>query len=177
MALPRALRAWLIDPTSLTDRIRGACAGAFCVRVLREGYQRPRLDESKVLGIRRGRFAWVREVQLLCDAEPWVFARTVIPLTSLTGPQRRLAHLGNRPLGAYLFAHPATSRGLVEVASIRRGQAMFAQAVVGVARPGDRIWGRRSVFRVNGKPLLVTEVFLPGLPADADTGPRSGQPA
>ncbi|MFH0350981.1 MAG: chorismate lyase [Chromatiales bacterium] len=35
------------------------------------------------------------------------------------------------------------------------------------AAPADRgleaLWGRRSLFRLQGKPLLVAEVFLPDL--------------
>lgn len=108
------------------------------------------------------RLGWIREVQLLCGGEPRVFARTVIPVDTLTGPQRRLAHLGTKPLGAYLFAHPSMSRGIVEVAAIGPGQAMFARATAGVSEPRERIWARRSLFRVSGKPLLVTEIFLPG---------------
>jgi chorismate--pyruvate lyase len=160
--LPRALRSWLLDPASLTDRIRSLCCGCFSVRVLAEGWQRPRLDEAKALDMPGRRLGWIREVQLLCNAEPWVFARTVIPVSTLTGPQRRLAHLGSKPLGAYLFAHPSMSRGVVEVAAIRWGQAMFAQATAGVTETCEHVWARRSLFRVSGKPLLVTEIFLPG---------------
>ena len=54
-------------------------------------------------------------------------------------------------------------RGPVELACIRRGEQMYATAVSGLRRRPAAIWGRRSVFRVGGKPLLVSEVFLPGL--------------
>ena len=33
----------------------------------------------------------------------------------------------------------------------------------------DTVWGRRSVFRVGGRPLLVSEYFLPALLADDDS--------
>jgi chorismate--pyruvate lyase len=160
------IRAWLLDAGSLTDRMRAACTGRFSVRVLDQGWHRPRLDEARTLGMRRrGALGWIREVQLLCDGEPWVFARTVIPVATLKGAQRRLAHLGNRPLGAVLFADPGMRRDPVELTCIRPGQAMFATATQGLlSRPGG-IWGRRSVFRVGGKPLLVTEVFLPAFRA------------
>ena len=110
-----------------------------------------------------GLIGWVRQVQLLCDGEPWVFARTIVPISTLSGAQRRLAHLGNRPLGAYLFADPGMQRGPVELACIRGKQAMFPEATSGLDALPAEIWGRRSVFRVGGKPLLVTEVFLPTL--------------
>lgn len=155
------LRAWLFDPTSLTQRVRDACAGKFSVRVEQQGWGRPRLDEYRALGLQQGRLALIREVHLLCDDRPWVFARTVIPVSTLSGEQRHLAHLGNRPLGAVLFADPHMVRGPVEVAPIRHGHPLYAAAVLGLKRKPEVIWGRRSVFRLSDKPLLVSEFFLP----------------
>lgn len=161
--IPAELRDWLLDAGSLTDRLRGACAGCFSVRVIDEGWQRPRRDEARVLAMRTSTLGWVREVQLLCDQVPWVFARTVIPVTTLSGTQRQLVHLGERPLGAFLFADPGMQRAPVELACLRPGQVMFTEATAGLTDKPDAVWGRRSVFRVGGKPLLVTEVFLPAL--------------
>ena len=157
------MRTWLLEADSLTDRLRMHCTGCFSVRVLDEGWQRPRVDEADVLGMRFAVLGWVREVQLLCDGEPQVFARTIVPRKTLSGAQRQLAHLGNRPLGAYLFADPSMQRSAVELACIHPGQAMFAEATAGLQRKPLFIWGRRSVFRVGDKPLLVTEVFLPAI--------------
>lgn len=161
--IPPGLVPWLRDSGSLTDRLKKACDGCFEVRVMDEGWQRPRLDEACALGMPGGRIGWVRQVQLLCNGTPWVFARTVVPVTTLSGAQRRLAHLGNRPLGAFLFADPGMQRGVVELACIRKGQAMFSEAGTGLKRKPVVIWGRRSVFRVGDKPLLVAELFLPAV--------------
>ncbi len=163
--LPVALRRWLLDPSSLTDQLKRACDGNFKVRVIDEFWAKPRVDEMRVLGMRAGTIARIRQVQLLCNDRPSVFARTVIPSSTLSGKQRRLAYLGNKPLGAYLFADPYMKRGEVELACIRPGQATFSEATSGSKRKPNNIWGRRSVFRIGGKPLLVSEVFLPGLPA------------
>ena len=128
-----------------------------------EGWQRPRLDEARALGIRSSQIGWVRQVQLLCEGTPWVFARTVVPVSTLSGAQRQLARLGNRPLGAFLFADPGMQRGPVELARICKGQAMFSEASLGLKQKPAEVWGRRSVFRVGGKPLLVAELFLPAV--------------
>lgn len=158
-----ALRDWLLDTGSLTRRVQQACGGRFRVQVEMQGWARPRLDEYRALGLRIGRIALIREVHLLCDERPWVFARTVIPVTTLRGRQRRLAHLGSRPLGAVLFADPHMQRGPVQVARIARGSALFTAAVQGLQRRPEEVWGRRSVFRLGGKPLLVSEFFLPAV--------------
>ncbi len=141
-ATPTAsLRDWLLHTGSLTRRVQQACAGRFRVRVEMQGWARPRLDEYRALGLRWGRIAFIREVHLLCDEQPWVFARTIIPVSTLRGRERRLAHLGSRPLGAVLFADPHMQRGPVEVACIRPGSKMFATAVKGLQRRPARNLG------------------------------------
>jgi chorismate--pyruvate lyase len=160
-AAPAALWDWLLDPTSLTRRLQLACGARFSVQVLRQAWGRPLASERRVLGIKRGGRAVIREVRLMCGATPWVFARTVIPVRSLRGRQRRLAHLGSKPLGAALFADPHLSRGEVEVTHIAPGKSLYGHAADSSA--SDAIWGRRSVFRLRGKPLLVSEFFLPAL--------------
>lgn len=154
------LRDWLLHTGSLTRRVQQSCNGCFRVRVEMQGWGRPRLDEYRALRLRLGRIALIREVHLLCDDRPWIFARTIIPVTTLRGRERRLAHLGNRPLGAVLFADPHMQRGPVQVARIPPGSALFAAAVRGLKQRPPEIWGRRSVFRLGGKPLLVSEFFL-----------------
>lgn len=169
--VPAALTDWLFDPGSLTRRLQAVCnnvpdsgsSSGFWVEVLEQSWQRPMLNEAVRLGISAERMALVREVFLYCNAQPVVFARTVIPAQTLTGPQRHLACLGSRPLGAILFADPNMHRDEVEVACIRSGQRIFARATAQLQQNPDAIWGRRSVFYLDNKPLLVNEVFLPSI--------------
>lgn len=164
-ALPPLLRDWLLDTASLTLRLQQLCPGGFRVRLLSQSWGRPLRDETRRLGMRPGTLALIRQVQLLCREQAWVYARTVMPVASLSGRVRRLAHLGTRPLGGMLFADPNLERGGVELARLGTGQAMHAAATCHLApRPGA-IWGRRTVFRLDGKPLLVSEIFLPDFPA------------
>ena len=168
-SIPPGLYGWLLDTASLTARLQHLCPGRFSVELLSQGRSRPRRDEARVLGMRNGERALVRQVRLLCGDQPWIFARTVIPVTSLRGRLQRLAHLGTRPLGAMLFADPAMRRGNVELARITPGQPLFSEAVRDSRQRPEEIWGRRSVFRIAALPLLVSEIFLPGFPAaDAD---------
>ena len=169
--LPAELAGWLLDPVSLTRRLQCLCAGQFRVRVLSQVRGRPRPDEARALGMRRGGLAVIRQVELLCDQQPWVYARTVIPQSSLKGRLRRLDRLGIRPLGAMLFADRGMRRGVVELARILPGQALFADAVRGRQPDHGEIWGRRSVFRLAHKPLLVSEIFLPDFPAGRVASP------
>ncbi|HRX71182.1 MAG: chorismate lyase [Candidatus Competibacteraceae bacterium] len=162
---PPGLACWLFDPGSLTWRLRQCCPDRFQVRVLRQGWSRPYRDEARVLRLRLEARTWTREVQLFCGDQPWVFARTLIPAATLRGRGRRLTQLGNRPLGEVLFSDPGVQRGPVEIARIITGQRLHQCAFAGFAEPPDAIWGRRSIFRIDGQPLLVCEIFLPDSPA------------
>ena len=169
--IPPRLYSWLLDPASLTARLQSLCPGRFRVRVLSQGWGAPRLDEAQVLGMRHGERAVIRQVQLLCGNRPWIYARSIIPATSMTGRLQRLAHLGTRPLGALLFADPGMQRGVVELANIKPGEPLFRDAVRHMSRQPGNIWGRRSVFRLADKPLLVSEIFLPEFPAGGAARP------
>jgi chorismate--pyruvate lyase len=171
--LPPGLSQWLLDPGSLTRRLRGACSGRFRVGVLGEYWARPLRSEAQRLGVEPGRYVWTREVQLFCDAQPWVFARTVIPAATLRGRGQRLKRLGDRPLGEILFTDPGARRGAVQIARITPGQRLHRRAFGALAEAPAAIWGRRSLFRIDGRPLLVCEIFLPGLPSPGPTDNRS----
>lgn len=149
------LRPWLAGKGSLTARIQRRCRH-FSVAVARQELARPHADEAGVLGIRRGRLAWVREVVLHADGRPVVFARSILPMGSLRGAWRLFAGVGGRPLGAALFADPRIRRGALAWKKLD-GRHPLGRAA---ARSGA-LWARRSLFYRNGRPLLVSEVFLP----------------
>jgi len=156
-SLPEQTADWLFDPSSLTARIIRHCSGQFSVRVLEQRYTHARLSEHRILKMKNREVAIVREVHLLCDNHPLVYARTIIPVSTLTGAQKRLAKLGNKPLGAVLFADSSMKRGEVQIARLKPDQVKLSSST------DEDIWGRRSVFSLNGKPLLVSEYFLPEL--------------
>jgi chorismate--pyruvate lyase len=118
----------------------------------------------QLLGIRRGETAIIREVELYCEQTPWVFARTLIPASSLRGPARRLTMLGNRPLGEVLFNDPHMRSGRREVARLLPRHPLFQAAVASLEQKPEEIWGRRTLFYLGGQPLLVNEIFLPDIP-------------
>ena len=135
-----------------------ASAGEFSVQVLNQSLQLPRLSEMRALALPPRRLALIREVILFGSGQPWVYARSVIPLSTLTGRLRKLRHLDSRPLGALLFSDPSMSREPVEVACISSSNAQLPPALSEIT---SALWGRRSVFRLDQKPLLVSEIFLP----------------
>lgn len=161
---PPWLRPWLGDKASLTARIAARCK-RFEVRVLRQGRALPNHDERALIGLPRSRHAWLREVLLLADGVPVVFAHTVLAPQHLRGAWRMAAAIGGRPLGAALFAEPRIVRGELSCERIGAAHALHRRAAKALGMPLPALWARRSRFMRRSAPLLVTEVFLPGLTA------------
>jgi chorismate--pyruvate lyase len=142
---------WLQIKGSFTRAVQKKCQYSFHVEVRHQGYAVPTPEESLRLGIPARQQAWIREVRLCGDNNPWVLARTVIPLYCLEGEGHRLLHLGSKPLGAYLFSNTNWQRGPLETGLCHtrfKGQPEIA---------------RRSMFRNGKRALLVGEYFLPVL--------------
>ncbi|MCW8924343.1 MAG: chorismate lyase [Gammaproteobacteria bacterium] len=157
--LPRIMRSWLFDASSLTARLMRHGSGQFHVELLSQKIRRPTLDEATVLNMPDSQFALIRQVHLYCGDNKVVYARTVIPLSTLKGAQRRYGNLGNSPLGAMLFTDRSMQREEVMVTRLMPENPLYEKT----GGQGQAIWGRRSVFKVGGKPLLVSEYFLPAL--------------
>ena len=153
--------SWLLDTSSLTERLMNYCPGGFSVKVLHQAWELPMMNEAKRLNIPSRTYALVRQVHLLCNDHPVVYARTIIPSQSLRGKQRRLSRLGQKPLGAVLFADKSMQRTEMELAYITPVQAPYREATLYLPEASLPIWGRRSVFYLQHQPLLVSEIFLP----------------
>lgn len=148
---------WLQHPDSLTARLRAHCRGHFSVEVLNQYWGMARLDETQALDIPLRSRVLVREVVLKGYGQPWVWARSIMPERSLTGTLRYLRKLDDQPLGSWLFKQPTLERGVVKIRAFQPDDLALPPKL-DIDRP---LWGRRSVFWVHHKPLLVGEVFLP----------------
>lgn len=161
---PPGLRAWLTCPDSLTRAVSRGCGATFRVRLLQQGWECPREDERRALGLPHACRAVVRQVFLNCGDQPRVYARTVIPRSSLSGAPRRLLRLGDTPLGEVLFATPSLQREREAFAHLTPAHGLYRLAASAAETHASRgLWARRAVYRLAGLPLLVTEVFLPSL--------------
>ncbi|TLU64722.1 chorismate lyase [Thalassotalea litorea] len=160
------LSDWLLDPTSLTARLKRHC-NDFRVLLLGQALQACPAHEAikgerATMGICEGEKVLVREVLLYCDDQPVVYARSLLPSSSLTGDQKTLAELGEQPLGQVLFNNPKLTRKVLQVAEIAPSQRVCELAKMANLEVTHSLWGRRSLFHIEEKPLMVAEVFLPG---------------
>jgi len=141
--------SWLVDEASMTARLEAYCQKLEVI-IVKEGFipdsELTSEEVSLIVNPAKSERFWLREVQLIADGEPWLAGRTVIPESTLQGPEASLKSLGARPLGHYLFKSSSLDRDFLT--------------------PGTlcELWARRSLLRLAGKPLLLTEIFLPASP-------------
>jgi chorismate--pyruvate lyase len=143
--VPATVNDWLMELGSMTRRFERYCERVH-VEPQRECFiSREQLGEE-VEHLPESPRYWLREIVLFGDNQPWLLGRTVIPQETLTGPDLALVDLGTLPLGRYLFSSDALTRDYIHI-----GQQ-------------ENLWARRSRLRLAGKPLLLTELFLPDSP-------------
>jgi len=138
-------RQWLTHPGSLTHLLKLTSDGHFRVEVLEEGEQQ--LHNA----ILRGEFGplaedhrfWSRKVLLKGNDQGWVQAHTLLPEHSQLSPLEEVMSLGNKPLGEFLFNHPRLTRSHLHITRSKSGA-----------------WGRKSLFFLYRKPIMVAEFFL-----------------
>ncbi|NOV27384.1 chorismate lyase [Cupriavidus necator] len=164
-AIPPNLRRWVTgDDGSLTARLVAASA-RFRVARLLQAQQRPLADEWQALGQPDRTPALTREVLLICDDIPAVFAHTVVRLRHARRDWPFLRGLGERPLGGRLFVDPAVQREPFQFARLLPHHPLrqALHRVLPAMAPLPMLTARRSVFRRGDGVMLVTEVFLPDL--------------
>ena len=158
---PTALLPWLVDPGSLTERMRRFCGTDFRLTFLGQNYSRPLTSEARTLALPPRRYALIRQVLLCCRGTPWIFARSVLPFPALRGSNRRIARLGKRPLGDILFSSSDLRRGAINISPLPADSLMRKICARALSRDPVGAWLRESLFQIHNEPLLVSEVFLP----------------
>ncbi len=142
------VRRWLQDEGSLTKQLIILSGNQFRVNLISESWET--LTSAVLLRqfgpLQPAHKFWSRKVVLLGKGEEWVAAHTLIPEYSLLGPLQQVMSLKSKPLGEYLFSHPDLIRCELDFTPL----------------PGQG-WGRRSLFYLYGKPIMVAEFFLPAM--------------
>lgn len=160
---PQQMRHWLTDTMSLTQKLSERCS-AFRVQRLMQGNALILSDEQDLIKLRRRCMVQQREVFLLCDEMPVVYAHTVVPLTATASDWPFFNSLGNRSLGTTLFGDPCVQRGTLQYARLAAGHPLVLRAGAALqASLSAPLFARRCLYQRNRGLLLVTELFLPGI--------------
>lgn len=166
------LRPWLQERGSLTAKLKRQYAD-FSVQLYHEAWSKPHIDERQLLLLSADTQAWVREVWLMGDGKPRVFAHSVIARKDLRGSWYGLRKMGRLPLGAALFANPRVKRGALHFRKLSSAHPLHQTVAKHVTLKANQpLWARRSLFCLQRHHLLVTEVFLPTSLINSNDGLR-----
>ena len=162
---PPSLAHWFQDTGSLTARLRLHCQ-QFRVQLLNTRANVPLTpSQADWLGETH---AYCREVLLLCDEQPWVYASSLYSPAALEALPA-LGGLGEKALGELLFDNPQLVRSRLEFAQLTEScyQTLTAQLAAPLSRfsAADDAsmlpWARRSILAIPKAQVLVSELFLP----------------
>lgn len=145
-APPTAVVSALLDSDSLTEQLVARAGSSFQVQRLEEEWcVLPELSLRREFGpIQESHRFWSRKVLLSGLGQPWVLAHTIMPEHSCCSELQQVLQLGDQPLGRYLFTKPELIRANLQFTAAENG-----------------MWGRRSVFYLFSKPIMVAEFFTP----------------
>lgn len=161
-----AMRPWLESDGSLTRRLRRLGGRDFHLQVVGEGWELASREDARTLGSEAGRVR-VRQVRLTARGIPLVFASTRMPPETLAR-HPWLGSLGPKPLGEALADRADVLRTPFEFAMLPPGHPLIAAALAGTDVVPGGLWCRRSRFVIGESPILVYEVFMPGLASFGD---------
>ena len=157
-----AYQTWLVDDGSLTARLKSKYID-FAVKPILLKNTKSLYDEAALLGLKNQQHALIREVLLIGNHQPVVFAHSVLPQKSLRSQWNSLGKLGSKPLGAALFSNPKVRRTPLAYQKLSPKHALYQHASQYLAQKPAFLWARRSIFSLDCANIMVTEVFLPAL--------------
>ncbi|MET0661226.1 MAG: chorismate lyase [Steroidobacteraceae bacterium] len=158
--VPDTMRSWLTYSGLLSARMRDFFGESYALNIVRE-LQSAECTEALARMACPSGAALLREIEIMNGRRRAMFAQTCIPIMTLQS-QPWLGQLGTSSLGETLARVAAVHRGPLEFKHLTGDDALFAAAAAGTTGRSS-LWARRSIFAIEGAPLLVTEVFLPEL--------------
>ncbi|MEW4983373.1 MAG: chorismate lyase [Cycloclasticus sp.] len=158
--MPKHVVDWLLEPNSLTNRIKTTFHKPFSVSLKGQGLAKSFLADAQRLNQPPYRYALTREVELNIGGKPFVFARTTLP-RKVAHNLQELTHLGSKPLGEVIFSYPDLKRVRLDLAKIDAAQLNITTRKLLAGQP--YIWARRNTYQINKCTFLVSEFFLPAL--------------
>ena len=137
------IKSWLLEQGPITKRIKSIAE--FRLELIQDELSDATDDEILFLKIDSEEIR-IREVILYGNENPIVFARTIIPNTTIEKGLKELGKIGNKPLGDILFEKDIFFKEDIVFATFKDEESLF--------------WGRKIKYTVKDQPFSVMEVFL-----------------
>ncbi|HLZ98892.1 MAG TPA: chorismate lyase [Steroidobacteraceae bacterium] len=155
------VRTWLIAKGMLSGRVKAVCGEHFALRLIEQWTGL--LTSSHRLGLRSDDTAGLfRDIEMVHGGQVWIFGETVMPDSTLS-LHPWLAELGDTPLDETLIGLSGVDRGSYEYAWLPADDPLATRALRAAGAKPEGLWARRSRVALRGAPLLMHEVFLPGM--------------
>lgn len=136
--------SWLSESGPITNRIK--LSQKFELELLNDEIDEISKEEKLFLNTVSETFR-VRRVILLGNNTPVVYAKSVIPSSTIENGLSSLGKIGNAPLGDILFTPGVFTKLEMVCASF-------------LSKEKNVYWGRKIKYSVNSEPISVMEVFL-----------------
>ena len=136
--------SWLSESGPITNRIK--LSQKFELELLNDEIDEISKEEELFLNSVSETFR-VRRVILLGNNTPVVYAKSVIPSSTIENGLSSLGKIGNAPLGDILFTPGVFTKLEMVCASF-------------LSEEKNVYWGRKIKYSVNSEPISVMEVFL-----------------
>ena len=135
--------SWLNESGSITSRIKSF--SNFRLKLLRDGPGKVDASEDDLI-ITNYKENNIREVVLYSDEEPFIYAKSILPLETIRLGLGALGSLKENPLGDILFSNPQIKKKYMLFAKFELNKRIF--------------YGRKGIYTVKGYPFSVCEIFL-----------------
>ena len=139
----KEILSWLNEGGSITSRIRSF--SNFKLKLLKDGPGEVDIIEDDLI-ISNYEENNIREVILLSNEEPLIYAKSIIPLETIKLGLNILGNLKENPLGDILFSNPEIKKKYMLFARFQSKEEIF--------------YGRKGIYKVKGYPFSVCEIFL-----------------
>ena len=139
-----SILSWLSESGPITNRIK--LSQEFELELLNDEIDEISKEEELFLNSVSKTFR-VRRVILLGNKTPVVYAKSVIPTSTIENGLSSLGKIGNAPLGDILFTPGVFTKLEMVCASF-------------LSKEKNVYWGRKIKYSVNSEPISVMEVFL-----------------
>jgi chorismate--pyruvate lyase len=139
-----SILSWLLESGPITNRIK--LSQEFELKLLNDEIDEISKEEELFLNSVSKTFR-VRRVILLGNKTPVVYAKSVIPTSTIENGLSSLGKIGNAPLGDILFSPGVFTKLDMVCASF-------------LSKEKNVYWGRKIKYSVNSEPISVMEIFL-----------------
>lgn len=151
------MRGWLETRTSITNKAKAVCKKVN-LQLLSERWEE-----------KEGQHTFVREIVIFCNEKPAWYAQTLIPKKTYERREVQFNNLKTQSINTILFNDPDIVREdfvfayLTSKTSEYRQAIQYYQKVVPSTPLPDSLWARKSIFRIDGEPLVIMEIFFPNV--------------